>query len=289
MNKIAAAKPARLFKALCMLAVLALSGAVSQAYGQDSNGPSVAQAPPKQTLKQKSLDPTSDLKQFQFSNRFIPNTHDADGYSNILIPRIWYPIPKSRLFPVRQVIRATFPIITAPSGPTGLGDIRLFDLFLLGERDLGGGNWWRIAVGPVFVFPTGTSEVLGSRKWQVGPAVGGIFHAEKWQLALLVQNPISFAGNSDRLDVNRLIWLPILVYWLPNQWYLGLQGTPKSINWENDAALTFPLSLRLGKVTTFGRRAVNVFVEPEYTAIHDDNVPTPEWSIQIGLNFLFPL
>ena len=36
---------------------------------------------------------------------------------------------------------------------------------------------------------------------------------------------LSFAGNSDRLDVNRLIWLPILVYWLPNQWYLGLQGT----------------------------------------------------------------
>ena len=172
MNKIAGAKPASLFKALCMVAVLALSGAVSQAYGQDSNGPSVAQAPPKQTLKQKSLDPTSDLKQFQFSNRFIPNTHDADGYSNILIPRIWYPIPKSRLFPVRQVIRATFPIITAPSGPTGLGDIRLFDLFLLGERDLGGGElvahcgWACICVSYRHLRGVGESQVAsrtGSR------------------------------------------------------------------------------------------------------------------------------
>jgi hypothetical protein len=284
------AKPSRLFKALCLVApMLALAGAISQANGQDSIGTSAFEAPQKQTLKQKSLDPTSDLKQLQFSNRFIPSTYDVDGYSNILTARIWYPIPKSRLFPVRQVMRATFPIITAPSGPTGLGDIRLFDLFVLGERDLGGGNWWRIGVGPVFVFPTGTSEVLGSRKWQVGPTVAAIFRAEKWQLALLLQNPISFAGNSDRLDVNRLIWQPILIYWLPKQWYVGLQGTPKSINWEHEADLTFPLSLRVGKVTTFGRRAVNVFVEPEYTAIHDENVPLPEWSIQIGLNFLFPL
>ena len=284
------AKPSRLFKALCLVApMLALAGAISQANGQDSIGTSTFEAPQKQTLKQKSLDPTSDLKQLQFSNRFIPSTYDVDGYSNILTARIWYPIPKSRLFPVRQVMRATFPIITAPSGPTGLGDIRLFDLFVLGERDLGGGNWWRIGVGPVFVFPTGTSEVLGSRKWQVGPTVAAIFRAEKWQLALLLQNPISFAGNSDRLDVNRLIWQPILIYWLPKQWYVGLQGTPKSINWEHEADLTFPLSLRVGKVTTFGRRAVNVFVEPEYTAIHDENVPLPEWSIQIGLNFLFPL
>ena len=284
------AKPSRLFKALCLVApMLALAGAISQANGQDSIGTSTFEAPQKQTLKQKSLDPTSDLKQLQFSNRFIPSTYDVDGYSNILTARIWYPIPKSRLFPVRQVMRATFPIITAPSGPTGLGDIRLFDLFVLEERDLGGGNWWRIGFGPVFVFPTGTSEVLGSRKWQVGPTVAAIFRAEKWQLALLLQNPISFAGNSDRLDVNRLIWQPILIYWLPKQWYVGLQGTPKSINWEHEADLTFPLSLPVGKVTTFGRRAVNVFVEPEYTAIHDENVPLPAWSIQIGLNFLFPL
>jgi len=70
---------------------------------------------------------------------------------------------------------------------------------------------------------------------------------------------------------------------------VALQGTPKSLNWENDAALTFPVSIRIGKVTTIGRRAVNVFVEPEYTAIHDDNVPLPEWSINLGFNFLFPL
>ena len=152
-----------------------------------------------------------------------------------------------------------------------------------------GGTGGALGLGLYSCFLRAPLRCWGSRKWQVGPTVAAIFRAEKWQLALLLQNPISFAGNSDRLDVNRLIWQPILIYWLPKQWYVGLQGTPKSINWEHEADLTFPLSLPVGKVTTFGRRAVNVFVEPEYTAIHDENVPLPEWSIQIGLNFLFPL
>ena len=51
---------------------------------------------------------------------------------------------------------------------------------------------------------------------------------------------------------------------------------------------TLPLSLRLGKLTRFGRRAVNIFVEPEYTAIHEDIIPVPEWSVRLGINFLFP-
>ena len=242
----------------------------------------------EQTLKQKSLDPTSDLKQFQVQNRFIPETHDADGYANLLNVRMWYPIPKSQTFPIRQVMRLTFPILTAPGGPTGLADIRFFDLFVPQEGRLAGNKWWRYALGPVFVFPTATDNELGSEKWQIGPAAGAILTAPKWQIALLVQNPISFAGDGDRDDVNRLIWQPIVVYWLQKGWYLGLQGTPKTVNWEDDGDAFIPLSGRVGRVIKFGPRSINLYLEPEYTLVHDDG-PAPKWSIQIGLNFLFPL
>lgn len=246
-----------------------------------------AKAAPEQTLKQKSLDPTSDLKQFQVQNRFIPNTFDADGYSNILTLSAVVPIAKSQRVPFRQLWSVTAPITTAPGGPTGLSDTRLLGAFLSDKRTLGKDKWWRYGLGPVFVFPTATDDVLGSGKWQMGPAAVGVISARKWQLGLIVQNPISFAGDSGRPDVNRLIWQPIFVYWLPRQWYLGLQGTAKTINWENDAAATIPLSARIGKITFFGPRAINVFVEPEYTVVHDET-PVPEWSIQLGFNFLFP-
>ena len=260
--------------------------ALSQAHAETTSDEHAQDAEPKQTLEQKSLDPTADLKQFQIQNRFIPSTFGADGYANILTNTIAYPIPASRVLP-RQVWRVDFPIVTAPGGPTGLSDIRLLGLGVSGKRDVGKSGWWRYGLGPVFVFPTETEDRLGSGKWQIGPAAGAILGAGKWQLAIVIQNSISFAGKSNRPDVNRLIWQPIAVYFLEKGWYLGLQGTPKSINWENDAALTFPVSARIGKVFKLRKRYINLFVEPEYTAVHEEE-PVPEWSIQLGFNFLFP-
>ena len=268
--------------------LLALLFFVSEVFAETPKNNVPQDDMPVQSLKQKALDPTTDLKQLRISNRFIPSTFDLDGYSNLLVPEIFYPIPKRPRIPVRQVFGLSFPILTAPGGPTELSDMRFFDIFVFGEPHKKTGNWFRWGVGPLFVFPTATADGFGSNKWQLGPIAAAIYTAKGWQIAIIVENPISFAGDSQAPDVNRLSWVPIWIYWLPRQWYLGIQGTPKSINWENDAALTFPLSMRLGNVTKFGRRYVNVFVEPEYTAIHDDNIPVPEWSVRLGINFLFP-
>ena len=265
-------------------AVLLLS--VTPAFAGSPIGHKEEDVRPEQTLGQRALDPTSDLKQVHIQNRFIPSTFGADGYSNILKNTIVYPIRASRVLP-RQLWRADFPILTAPGGPTGLSDIRLLGLGISGKRNVGNWGWWRYGLGPVFVFPTETEDRLGSGKWQIGPTAGATLRARKWQLGIIIQNPISFAGKSNRSNVNRLIWQPIAAYFLEKGWYLALQGTPKSINWENDAALTFPVSARIGKVFKLRKRYINLFVEPEYTAVHDEE-PVPEWSILLGFNFLFP-
>ncbi len=261
--------------------------ALSQAHADTTSDEHAQDATPKQTLRQKSLDPTSDLRQVAVENRFIPSTFDADGYANILTIGIQYPILTSPAFPIRQVWFLDIPIPTAPGGPTGLGDIEFLDLFILGEGRLRGGRWWRAGLGPVFVFPTATEDELGTGKWSVGPTVGAILSAPKWQITLLIQNRFSFAGDSNRPDVNRLLWQPIAVYFLEKGWYLGLQGTPKSINWEKDGALTFPVSARIGKVFKLRKSYINLFVEPEYTAVHEEE-PVSKWSILLGINFLFP-
>ena len=272
---------------ICAVVIGVSLAALSQAHAETTSDEHAQDAKPKQTLQQKSLDPTSDLKQFTVENQFIPSTFDADGYANLLTIGIQYPIPKSPAFPVRQVWGLDVPIPTAAGGPTGLGDIALSALFVFSEGRLRGGRWWRTGLGPAFVFPTATEDELGTGKWRVGPTVGAILSAPKWQIAILIQNPISFAGDSNRPDVNRLIWQPLWVYFLEKGWYIGLQGTPKSINWENDAAATIPVSARIGRVFKPRKRHINLFVEPEYTLVHDET-PIAEWSILIGFNFLFP-
>ena len=153
--------------------------AISQAHAETTSDEQAQDAEPKQTLAQKSLDPTSDLKQFLVRNRFIPSTFDADGYANLLTVSIQYPIPKSPAFPIRQVWNLEIPIPTAPGGPTGLGDIRLLDVFVPFEGRLRGGRWWRAGLGPVFEFPTATEDELGTGKWSVGPVAFAILSAPK--------------------------------------------------------------------------------------------------------------
>jgi len=47
------------------------------------------------------------------------------------------------------------------------------------------------------------------------------------------------------------------------------------------------VSAAIGRVTEFGRRQIDLFVQPAYTLVHDET-PIAEWSILIGFNFLFP-
>ena len=64
--------------------VMVAFGIVPNALAETPSGNSEKESVQKQTLEEKSLDPTSDLTQFQVQNRFIPSTFDVDGYANIL-------------------------------------------------------------------------------------------------------------------------------------------------------------------------------------------------------------
>ena len=51
-----------------------------------------------------------------------------------------------------------------------------------------------------------------------GPVVGFVARSAKLMWGLFNQNPFSFAGDSDREDVNASILQPILTYSLPDKW-----------------------------------------------------------------------
>ncbi len=72
------------------------------------------------------------------------------------------------------LVRPVFPLITSPTfdesgvktgSETGFGDMQVFSLY--GPDKKGGVIW---GIGLSFVFPTASSEYLGSGKFQMGPA-----------------------------------------------------------------------------------------------------------------------
>ncbi len=57
-------------------------------------------------------------------------------------------------------------------------------------------------MGPVLLFRTATDLTLGSGKWGAGPSAVALLTPGRWVAGALVNNVWSFAGDSDRRDVN---------------------------------------------------------------------------------------
>lgn len=87
---------------------------------------------------------------------YSPELFVIDEYTNDLLLRGTLPLPPVGFVPVPQLIRATIPISTRPDPQggytTGLGDINLFDIFLLKTKGT------QLGVGPLVTFPSANEE-----------------------------------------------------------------------------------------------------------------------------------
>jgi hypothetical protein len=138
----------------------------------------------------------------------------------------------------------------------------------------------------LLVAPTASDDVLGSGKWQAGPAVA-VVAPQKWGLAAaLVQHQQSFAGDEDRPDVSLLTVQPILTYNLPQGWYLRSSGI-WNFDFVNDNYF-IPVGLGAGKVWKVDKgTTANLFIEPQYTIWEDAGPGIPRWQIFVGFNLQF--
>ena len=116
-----------------------------------------------------------------------------------LITRIITPI-------VYQPLPSTEGQIT-PQGLYGLGDMN--PTFFLSPAKPG-----KVirGVGPAVVLPTATSVYLGQGKWSMGPSVVILTQPGHWTLGALVNNVWSFAGHSDRQNVDQMLFQYFINY-----------------------------------------------------------------------------
>ncbi|RAS33203.1 hypothetical protein [Paraburkholderia bryophila] len=229
----------------------------------------------------KSNNPLNLAASFNLQNFYTPSLFGVSSQTNDFLLRPTIPIGPNGLIPVPQIFRMTVPVSTRPdpSGGynTGLGDINLFDIFLLhsGETQIG--------VGPLITMPTATDPTLGTGKWQAGLAAVVVNANKQRLLGALVQWQHSFAGQSDRPAVQSLTAQPFLIWNMPQGWYIRSTGT-----WTFDlqhGAYYLPVGLGGGKAWKSGATIYNVFIEPQYSVAHSGNVP--KWQIFAGLNMTF--
>lgn len=231
----------------------------------------------------KSNNPLNLAASFNVQNYYTPSLFGVDSHTNDFLLRPTMPFGPNGIVPVPQILRATIPISTRPDASgsgykTGLGDINLFDIFLL--KPVAGVEF---GVGPLLTLPTATDKSLGTGKWQAGLAAVAIHSSKAGLLGALLQWQHSFAGQGDRPTVQTLTGQPFVIYNLPEGWYLRSTGI-----WTFDLQhgnYYIPVGFGAGKAWKMGTTIVNAFIEPQYSVAHSGNVP--KWQIFAGLNFTF--
>ena len=238
-----------------------------------------------QSLAEQATDPTSPLVQLRFENSFIPESFDSSGYANTaeIQPVIPWKAPWGQLMITRPTI--PFPLIADPdgsvNGTSGMGDIDLLHLFINNKK------WGATGLGFNISFPTATDERLGSGKWEAGPAAVLVYKGiPKWQLGGLVYNNWSFDTNRHgKENVNKMYTQWIATYHFKPGWYVGWGDLPMSFNWKNGKQ-NIPVCAKLGHTTKIGKQAVDMFVQPFFTPVHEG--PSGEYGVKFGMTFLFP-
>jgi hypothetical protein len=245
-------------------------------YGQEAS---------ESDLAKQAQNPIADLISLPLQNNTNFGVGPNDKTQNILnIQPIW---PFSLNDDWNLITRTIIPVISQPGlapgedRTNGLGDTTFTGFFSPAKP---GKVIW--GVGPVFLLPTATDDVLGSDKWGFGPSVVLLTMPGNWVMGSLFSNVWSFAGSGDQ-DVNLFTWQYFVNYNFPGGWYLT-SSPVITANWEADSGnkWTIPFGGGFGKIFRIGKQSMNTQLQAFYNVEKPDS--GAEWTLRFQLQFLFP-
>lgn len=165
---------------------------------------------------------------------------------------------------------------------TGIGDV-VQSLFFSPKAPTSGGWIW--GVGPAFLLPTGSDDLLTADQWGAGPTAVVLKQEHGWTYGLLANHIWSFAGEDDRSDVNATFMQPFLSYTTPTAWTYTL-NTESTYDWEGEE-WSVPVNAVVSKVTKVGGQLVSVGGGLRYWADSPDNGPEG-LGVRLVVTLLFP-
>jgi hypothetical protein len=141
--------------------------------------------------------------------------------------------------------------------------------------------------GPVLQLPTATAAASGTGKFELGPTIAALASSGPWQAGGQLNNLWSFAGHASRPAVSKLLFQPVVNYALSAAWVLTFAPIVTA-DWKADARdrWTVPLGAGIGRVFSFGPRAVSVQAEAYGDAVHPSS--GPRWSLILTIQLLLP-
>ncbi len=139
-------------------------------------------------------------------------------------------------------------------------------------------------VGPVFLIPTATDDVLGAEQWGAGPTAVILKQSGPWTYGALANHLWSFAGDDNRDDVNATFLQPFVSYITDTKTTFSL-NLETTYDW-NQSQWNVPVNFVVSQLVKIGDQPVQFFGGVRYYLDKPDG--GPEWGLRFGVTFLFP-
>lgn len=267
-------------------ALILATNCIQPAGAEEAEGPAAAVEEAEQ-LAQKLANPVASLISvpFQFN---IDDGLGPDGEGQRSVLNIQPVIPFDLGEDWNLISRTIIPVISQENiGPgagsqSGVGDV-LQSFFVSPEKPTSGGVIW--GVGPVFLLPTASDDLLGGEKWAAGPTGVVLVQRGRWTVGGLANHLWSFEGDDDRSDINNTFVQPFLSYTTSNAWTFTLQ-TESSYDWEREQ-WSVPINGVASKIVRIGPLPVSLSGGVRYWAESPEGGPE-NWGARFGVTFLLP-
>ncbi|RPJ10861.1 MAG: transporter [Deltaproteobacteria bacterium] len=165
---------------------------------------------------------------------------------------------------------------------SGLGDITASQFFSPKASSAGGWIW---GVGPVELLPSASDEMLGGRKWGLGPTAVALKQMGPWTIGFLGNHIWSVAGDDDRADISATYLQPFVSYTTKTKTTFGLV-TESTYDWEAEQ-WSVPVIPGVQQLFKIGPQIMQLSVFGKYWAESPDNGPEG-WGFRTQLTFVFP-
>jgi len=185
------------------------------------------------------------------------------------------------------ISRTIVPLVDMKDMPygdkSGVGDV-LQSLFFSPKKPTANGIIW--GAGPALLFPTATDDVLGGQKWGAGPTAVALKQTGPWTFGFLANHIWSYAGESDRDDINATYAQPFATYlFKTTKTTIGL-NTETSYDWDADT-WSVPVNLTIAQMLKIHGQMFQVFAGSRFWLDSPDGGPEG-FGVRAGITLLFP-
>lgn len=265
------------FKAIFFLLAISTSS-----YAQEESKTETTDAA---ELAKKLANPVASLISLPFQNNLDVGIGEYNGSRNTLNIQPVIPVtisPKMNLITrVILPVISQYDIYSEGSSQTGLSDV-LASAFFAPAESKNGVIW---GAGPAFLIPTATDDLLGAKKFGVGPTALLLRQTNGWTYGALVNQIWSISGADDRPDVNQMFLQPFINYNWKSGAGIGINSEITQ-NWESSTTSVF-INPTLSGVTKLGKQVVSLVVGPRIqVAAADGN--KADFGVRSAITFVFP-